>query len=170
MSVVGTYRIPPLPKAPTPVSFTAVSTPDTSLRTIAVVATIGPGIYHIQDRGDAPCPNGDPGHALHLWSRSENPRHQLSDVVIDLSSMRFCLVRFSLNGPGVFGGNATWEEHFAEVGGYWIETDGVVQGTQRILGIAATHGSWYFQLTNMRFPKTIPDDTFQPTPTKANNL
>jgi hypothetical protein len=166
INTIGTYRVPPLQSTPPPVSNAAAPKPDTSLKTIAVVATMGPGIYHIQDRGDAPCPNGDPGHALHLWSRTRNPRHQLSDVIIDLASLRFCLVRFSLNGPGLFGGDATLEEHFGEVGGYWVETDGVVDGTQRVFGIAASHGKWYFRLIQMQFPKTIPDDTFQPTPTK----
>jgi hypothetical protein len=165
MDFIGTYRVPPLATAPAPGSVPSPA-PDTTLKTIAIVATMGPGIYDIEDRGSMLCPNGDPGHALHLWSRSANPRHQLSDVIIDLASMRFCMVRFSLKGPGVLGGDVTWEEHFSNVGGYWVETDGVVQATSRIFGISSSHGAWYFRLTNMQFPETVPADTFNPAPTK----
>jgi hypothetical protein len=106
------------------------------------------------------------GHALHLWSHSGNPYQQLSDVIIDLSFMRFCMVRFLLRAPGMFGGAVTLEEHFGEVGAYWIETDGVVEGTTRYFGIDAGRKRWYFRLTNMQFPQTIRDVTFEPTPAK----
>lgn len=75
------------------------------MRRIAVMQVMGPGIYRVLDRGAATCSNGDPGHALHLISRSRSARHQLSDVVIDLRNLRFCSVRFGI--PSGFGFSAS---------------------------------------------------------------
>lgn len=161
INVVGTYRVPRLPLTPSPEPV-ASSSPGADLETIALVSAIGPGIYNIEDRGNAPCPDGKPGRALHLWSRTLNPRHELSDVIIDRSSMRFCMMRFALNGPGPLGGNAIWEVHFGDVGGYWVETGGIVVATQRIFGISSMHGTWRFTLSNMQFPETIPAANLTP--------
>lgn len=158
---INTYRIPN-PSAP-PIMPNATPTPDTTLKTISVLAVIGPGIYNIEDRGDAACPNGDAGRALHLWSRTRNQGHQLSDVIVDLHSLRFCMMRFAMNAAGPLGGSAVAEEHFGDVGGYWMETDGFVDGTLRVLGIRAAHGRWYYRLVDMQFPASLPDNIFTTT-------
>lgn len=159
---VDLYRVPPLPSTPAPLgpASTPATAPDTTLKTIAVVAAIGPRVYSVEDRGSAVCSNGDPGHALHLWSLARNPRHQLSDVIVDLRSMRFCMMRFALNAPGPLGGNGVWEEQFGDVDGYWMETDGFVEDTQRIFGVSAIHGKWRFHLVDMEFPGELPPATF----------
>ena len=102
------------------------------LQTIGTVVALGPGIYNIEDRGDQICANGDPGHALHLWSRTHNPGHSLSDVVIDLRLLRFCSLRFGVREGGLMGGTVIIEQHFADIGGYWLQTDGFLDGTARI--------------------------------------
>jgi hypothetical protein len=160
----------PLPCSPLPVRSepTPAPTPDASpgpvLKTIGTVVALGPGIYNVEDRGDAPCPNGDPGHALHLWSRMNNPSHTLSDVVIDLKSMRFCTIRFGVRGGG--GGTAVYEQHFADVGGYWVQTDGLIDVTGRVMGVAAGHGIWRYRISDIQFPDSLSPDVFAPsTPT-----
>ncbi|HEX3551252.1 MAG TPA: alpha/beta hydrolase [Candidatus Elarobacter sp.] len=157
-------RVPPCGSAshtpaPAPIEPAPSATP--ALRTIGTVVALGPAIYNVEDRGAATCPNGRPGHALHLSSRTNNPRHQLSDVVIDLASLRFCMVRFGLRSSGGAGADATSEEHFADVGGYWVETDGVLDGTVRIAGIAAGHMVWRYRLLDMRFPESLPPEAFE---------
>jgi hypothetical protein len=131
---------------------------------IGTVAAIGPGIYVVEDRGAASCSNGNPGRALHLWSRAHNPRQTLSDVVIELASMRLCTVRFGMRSGSGLGVDSIVEEHFADVGGYWIQTDGFVEATARVMGIAAAHGTWRYRFVDTQYPGAIPADAFTGTP------
>lgn len=133
-----------------------------ALQIIGTVVALGPGIYNVEDRGDQACSNGDPGHALHLWSRTNNPRQTLTDVVIDLRSLRFCSVRFAVHGGGVMGGTVVIEEHFADIGGYWVQTDGFLEGTARIAGIRALHGVWRYRMSDFQFPASVPQQAFVP--------
>ena len=133
-------------------------TPPSVLKTIAVTSVMGPGVYNIEDRGSAVCSNGDPGRALHLTSRSRNPHHQLSDVIVDVQSMHFCMIRFALASG--FGFHGVLEEHYANVGGYWIQTDGYLDGTIRAFGISMHHGIWRYRLLDMQFPNALPPDAF----------
>lgn len=139
---------PPKNATPTPVPPTGPM-----LKTIAVTSVMSPSIYNIEDRGPAVCSNGDPGHALHLWSRARNVMHQLSDVVIDMRSMRFCTMRYSI--ADTFGYHGIVEQHYGDVGGYWMQTDGLLDGTLRIFGIATHHGIWRYRLADMRFPASL---------------
>ena len=160
-----------LPQAPPPAPMADASTPppDASLRTIATVTALGPGIYNIDDRGSATCSNGDAGRALHLWSRTKNPSHQLSDVIIDLQSMRFCMVRLGRPAGAGLGVDQIWEVHYGDAAGHWMIADGLVEVTVRALGIAAGRGIWRFHLLDMQFPNSLPPDTFETpaTPTDA---
>ncbi len=155
---INEYRVSsrgtPAPLQPTP------APQATDLRTIAAVSAFGPAIYNVEDRGSAPCPDGRAGRALHLWSRDRDPHHQLSDVVIELATMRFCVVRLALNAPGALGGNGMWEVHFRQIGKYWMVTDGAVEGTMRVLGFSAFHGYWDYRLSGMQFPAALPDSLF----------
>lgn len=132
--------------------------PDVPLKTIAVVAVMGPGIYDVEDRGSAACPSGDQGEALHLTSRIHDSQHQLSDVIVDLHSMRFCMMRFS-TAAGV-GFHGIMEEYYGDVGGYWMQTGGLLDGTFRLFGIATRHGTWRYTLSDMAFPRSLPEETF----------
>ena len=48
------------------------------------------------------------------------------------------------------------EQHYADVGGYWMQTDGILDGTMRAFGIAYHHGIWRYRLTAMQFPNSEP--------------
>lgn len=102
--------------------------PDTALKSIGSVSVLGPAVYDVEDRGAASCPSGKPGHALHFTSREKNGLHQLSDVVIENSSGRFCVVTFLARGAGSVVTSGKFEEHYADVNGYWLQTDGVLDG------------------------------------------
>ena len=142
-----------------PVSTYATPTPGPSpdLRTIAVVSVIGSNVYRVVDEGPATCTNGDPGHGLHLVSREPDPRHQLTDVVVNLRNMHFCTMRFNVRESG-FSGSV--EQHYGSVGGYWLQTDGVIETGVRAMGIMVGHGVWNYRLTQMRFPRSISADAF----------
>jgi CubicO group peptidase (beta-lactamase class C family) len=142
----------------------ATPAPDAALHTIASVSVIGSGIYKVDDRGPAPCSNGDPGHALHLTAWRRNPERQLTDVVVDLRSMRFCTIRFEWNEALWFDGIV--EQRYAEIGGYWMVTDGSIYGKLSILGIPTHRFAWQYQLTDITFPDQIPGATFIPDPTQ----
>lgn len=143
-------------------------TPDPGLKAIGLVSVIGPGVYDVHDRGAAACPDGGDGHAFHLTSRTPDWHHQLSDVVVELRSMRFCMMRF--NASSGFGFSGIVEQHYAQVGGYWLQTGGRLEGAERVFGIAAHHGEWSYQLTDMQFPAALPAEAFAPpTPAPAQS-
>lgn len=146
-----------------PVSTYATPTPGPSpnLQTIAVVSVIGSSVYRVVDKGPEACTNGDPGHALHLIPREPDPRRQLTDVVVDLHNMHFCTMRFNVRESG-FSGSV--EQHYGSLGGYWLQSDGVIETGVRTLGIMVGHGVWNYRLTQMRFPGSIPADAFLRSP------
>jgi hypothetical protein len=135
----------------------AQQSPD--LRTIAVVNVIGTSIYRVEDAGPAACSDGAPGHRIHLISRDRNPKHQLDDVIVELSSMRFCMIRYRVRDA--FGFNGFVEQRYGDVGGYWLQTGGTLDGTQRAFGIAVHGGIWRYRLTNVEFPRSLPASAFQ---------
>jgi hypothetical protein len=147
-----------------PVSASATPTPgpQSDLRTIAVVEVIGTNIYNVVDKGPARCSNGDAGHAMHLVPRDDNPRRQLTDVVVDLRNMRFCTIRF--RGGDRLGFTGFVEQHYAEIHGYWLQSDGIVENAVRAFGIQVTHGTWNYTLRYTGFPSTIPAQAFVPSP------
>jgi len=138
------------------------SAPPAILRTIAVTSVMGPTIYNVDDRGSAACPGGSPGRALHLTSRDHDPGHQLSDVTIDLKTSRFCMLRFHYSDHVFFNGIV--ESYYGNVGGYWMQTGGLLDGTQRILGFSNHHGVWRYRFTDMQFPRSLTSDAFQEGP------
>jgi hypothetical protein len=146
-------------KSEQPVSAYATPTPGPApdLRTIAVVQVIGTNIYRVIDKGAAACSNGDPGHALHLISRDGDPRHQLADVVVDLRNMHFCTMRFNVSDNGWRG---SVEQHYSDIGGYWLQTDGTIETGERALGIMLGHGVWHYRLDAMTFTPAIPPAAF----------
>ncbi len=134
---------------------------ETKLRAIGAVSVMGPAIYRVEDRGDATCPHGEPGRALHLTSRDRDPMHQLTDVVIGTESSRFCVMRFAAYGAGGIIRTGFYEQHYADVGGYWLQTDGVLDGTwQTALLSGKHHGTWRYRLIDMTFPATLAPDIF----------
>lgn len=143
-----------------PVSERATPPPDlaTDVHEIAVVNVMGPTIYWVDDRGPAVCPNGAPGHALHLRSRDRDPKHQLNDVVIDNQTLRFCMIRYGLSDS--FGFHGIVEQHYGLVGKYWVQTDGILDGTLRVFGISTHHGKWLYHLDAMSFPDHIASSAF----------
>ncbi len=131
------------------------------LKAIGSVSVMGPAVYEIKDRGAVSCPNGQPGHALHFTSRDNNVLHQLSDVVIEVSSARFCLITFLARGAGTVVTSGSFEQHYADVNGYWLQTDGVIDGTwQSSLLSRKRHGVWRYRLVDMSFPDNLPNEIF----------
>lgn len=134
---------------------------NTTLKPIGSVSVMGPAVYDVDDRGAASCPSGKPGHALHFTSREKNYLHQLSDVVIEVSSGRFCVVTFLARGAGAVMTSGTFEEHYADVNGYWVQTDGVLAGTWQSSPLSRKRrGVWRYRLVDMSFPDTLPNDIF----------
>ncbi len=137
-------RTSPAPSAPAP---------DLTLKTIAITSVMGSNIYNVVDQGPAACPNGSPGRALRLRSRDHDWHHQLNGVIVEQSSHRFCMIRFGVSDALGFHGIV--EQDYADVGGYWIETGGLIDGTIRVFGISTHHGIWRFKLNDITFPANI---------------
>ncbi len=154
---------PPSLRPPDPITSDRKSDP--AVKTIGTVLAIGPGIYRVEDRGSAACPNGHAGHALHLSSRTHDPHHELTDVIVEVSSMRFCMVRFGTRLGVGFTSDATNEHYFADVGGYWMQTGGQAEFAGRIVGVASGHRVWRYQFVDIQFPTSLPAATFAPTAT-----
>ena len=149
------------PAAPRNVTEHEPNAGEPALKAIGSTSVMGPAVYTIEDRGDTACPNGQPGHALHFVSREFNPMHQLSDVVIETASGRFCVVTFFARYAGGIFTAGSFEQHYAEVNGYWMQTDGVIDGTwQSSLLSRKRHGVWRYRLTDVSFPTALSDGPF----------
>ncbi|MGC8486206.1 MAG: hypothetical protein ACP5O6_11350, partial [Candidatus Baltobacteraceae bacterium] len=134
-----------------------IATPPPGLKTIAVVSAISPGAYRIEDRGAALCPDGSPGHALHLTALYDPSVHTLSQVVIDAKTMRICSLRFNIFATLValsLGGYV--QMNFGEVGKYWIVRNSKIEIAIHTFAIQVKHGSATIAYTAMNFPKSIP--------------
>lgn len=144
-----------IPTPPTPIP--------SSLRVIATVAAMGAGVYIIRDAGSTNCENGDPGRAVTLTARSSPDEHQLTYAVIDLKLTKFCTLRFTQpdhhRASGTVYGLAL-EQHYANVGGYWVQTDGVLYWTVPELPFGHITRDWHYRLSGTTFPREIPDDAF----------
>ena len=143
-----------------PVSARATPPPatNTSLREIAVTSVAGPGIYKIEDKGATTCPSGDPGRAFHLVAKDRAPQHQLSNATVHTRTGEFCMLRFSVRDG--FGFSGVVEQHYADVNGYWLQTDGFIDGGFRLFGISTHHGVWRYTLEQLTFPRYIYPEVF----------
>jgi pimeloyl-ACP methyl ester carboxylesterase len=61
-------------------------------------------------------------------------------------------------------GTVNIEQHLAETGGYWVQTDGFLEGTARLAGIKALHGVWRYRMFDFQFPASLPQEAFVPPP------
>ena len=134
------------------------------IKVIGAISSAGPPAYDVIDRGAAACPNGAPGRALHFTSRSADAMRQLSDVVIDTASARFCVIKFLARGAGGVFTSGLLEQHYGDVNGYWIQTSGVLDGSwQSSILSRKRHGVWRYHLTDVTFPETLVKEVFLET-------
>ena len=134
-----------------------IATPPPGLKTIAVVSAISPGAYRIDDRGAALCPDGSPGHALHLTALYDPSVHTLSRVVIDTKTMRICSLRFNIFETIVavsLGGYV--QMNFGDVGNYWVVRSSKIEIAIHTFGIQVKRGDATIAYTAMKFPTSIP--------------
>ena len=134
-----------------------IATPPPGLKTIAVVSAISPGAYRIEDRGAVLCPDGSPGHALHLTALYDPSVHTLSRVVIDTKTMRICSLRFNIFETIVavsLGGYV--QMNFGDVGNYWVVRNSKIEVAIHTFGIQVKHGDATIAYTAMKFPTSIP--------------
>ncbi|NNM99641.1 MAG: hypothetical protein HKL91_07575 [Candidatus Eremiobacteraeota bacterium] len=150
------------------------------LKTIAIVTAIAPDDYRISDRGAALCPNGAPGHALHLEALRNKQRRLLTRVVIESATGRFCEMRFSvadsLVAVGVSGYLAL---HFGESANYWLVHDARFVIGFRTFGLQVSQLTLGVGFRDVTAPATIPAAEFaipiagkakpSPSPSPARN-
>ena len=103
---------------------------------IAVVTSFGLANYRVRDIGPATCANGDPAHAVQLIARGDGLAHPLNYAAIDERTQLFCTLRFNApiqTDPGV-SAHASVELHLAQIGGYYLISDELVEATGRFFG------------------------------------
>uniref|UniRef100_E6Q678 Uncharacterized protein n=1 Tax=mine drainage metagenome TaxID=410659 RepID=E6Q678_9ZZZZ len=131
------------------------------LKTIAIVTAIAPHDYRISDRGAALCPNGAPGHALHLQAIRNKERRLLTHVVIESATGRFCEMRFSvadsLVAVGISGYLAL---HFGESANYWLVHDARFVIGFRTFGLQVSQITLGVGFRDVTAPATIPAAEF----------
>jgi len=133
------------------------ATPPPGLKTIAIVSALSPGAYRIDDGGAALCPDGSPGHALHLTALFDPSIHTLSRVVVDAKTMRICSLRFNIFETIVavsFGGYV--QMNFGDVGNYWMVRQSKIEIAIHTFGLQIKHGSATIAYSAMKFPASIP--------------
>ena len=153
-------------QAEQPAQAAAPQVPDvtgTAPPVIAVVRAFGTSYYDVVDAGPLPCTDGRPGRHLHLIARSDPVEHPLTDVVVDLASMRFCTMRFHQTvKSGMNNGFFDIDLHFADTGGYYLITDGRVTGGLRLFLLAAFRLDTTFAYDRIQLPASLPAALFEP--------
>lgn len=138
------------------------------LKTIAIVTAVAPDDYRISDRGAALCPNGAPGHALHLEALRNKERRLLTHVVIESATGRFCEMRFSvadsLIAVGVSGYLAL---HFGESADYWLVHDARFVIGFRTFGMQVSQLTVGVAFRKVAAPAVIPAVEFAPGPSPS---
>jgi hypothetical protein len=89
--------------------------------------------------------------------------HPLRRVVIDDTDRRFCMMRFALSGvdgPADYRGYV--DLHFAQVGAYYLITDGFVDLRIDQDGSALDWARFPFVYNDITFPNNLPDALFDP--------
>ena len=144
----------------------AAPLPSQPLATIAVIKAIGPGAYYVEDRGTAICPSGSPGHALQLIPRRDPAKYNLTSVIIDTATTRFCSIRFKLDASIIaLGVTGEMQLDFGPVDTYWLVRDTRIAIAVRTFGVQFKHGATDITHPDMTFPATIPETVFaSPSP------
>lgn len=181
---------PDQPAVPTPAP---TFTPDSALPTIAQTVTAVATLYTAQFRGNAKCPNGDPGRSLQFTPKGSPMQYQLAGAVVDVPRHLFCVLIFTL--PSLEGTPLTDVQFYGERAGYWLRTGGdfvrttshVVTSPQvadisppdipggapqgvpglpppNVSSTVRTTSTLRYQLMEMAFPQIIPEDFFIPPP------
>jgi hypothetical protein len=139
---------------PTP----AVSKP--SDRVLGLIQAIGVTNYRIDDRGSTSCPDGTPGHRLHLTAYRDPDTHPLTDVIVEESTNRFCMMHFNYGGKGVTSFTGGFELDFGDSGGFWVVKQGSATFFIRMFGIAAQKTVLTFTYPQMTYPAQIDPSAF----------
>ena len=144
------------------------------MKIIAIVSAVAPSAYRISDRGAALCPNGAPGHALHLDAIRDPKEHMLSHVVIESATGRFCSMRFSFGASVIALGLTGYIDlHFGAIDRYWLVRDARIFIGARSFGVQVAHDTLGVAYRAMAFPAALPDALFvvgprpSPSPTRA---
>ncbi len=130
-----------------------------SLKVIGMVNVIGINFYRITGAGAALCPGGAQGRHLQLEAPNNPAIHALTDVTIDLASMRFCSMRFRLalksNAAFVLNSTGSSELHFGDVDGFWMTLSGDSDILVRTFGIGVHRAKLLVTYEGIHFPNTI---------------
>jgi hypothetical protein len=128
------------------------------LPVIATVEALAPENYHVVDGGAAGCPNGDPGHMVHLIAVREPLRNPLREATVDMRTGDLCFLRMGarVNAPaGVVGANGVAELDLADQNGYALVQKERIDFDLRTIGIAVKHFEFDVAFSNFAFPPSI---------------
>jgi hypothetical protein len=158
--------MPAVRTAPATASPSPAASPAAELPVIAMVGAINETAYSVTDAGAASCADGRYGYRLRAKPRYDPGQHPLVEAVVDVSTFRFCSMRFREHLPGpTVSLDLDIELHFGQVGPYYLITDGVVSGAIRPF----KRPGWFpmnttFRYDRFEFPATLPDALFVPPP------
>ena len=111
-------------------------------------------------------PNGvtPQSYTLELTSISGDPNaHALRELVVDAASFRALAATFEVGQHHfLFGGTLRLRVAFAQVGDYWLNTDGVLTGRGHY-AFVPLQGSYAYHATNFHFPARLPGRPFATT-------
>ncbi len=147
----GLQGAPVRSAAPAPEATDAAST-----QALVSVKAFTVAFYRLEDNGDAVCPDGSPGRAIHMKAYRDLDAHPLSDVIINTQSGRFCTMRFHLYVPGAVSFTGFVELHLRDVDRFCLATDGSVEGDVNDIVAAQTrHARIEFTRSAFAFPSPV---------------
>ena len=132
--------------------------PQSHLPVIAVVSSLSPDAYRIEDVGPQACGNGDPGHMVHLIALRDPLRYPVDDAVVNMRTGDLCMVRFAPHANamiGLVGANGEAELDLGSDNGFVMVQDERIVVFLRAVGIAVKRLNFNIAFSNYAFPSDL---------------
>ncbi|MDP9025132.1 MAG: hypothetical protein M3N13_07155 [Candidatus Eremiobacteraeota bacterium] len=147
--------------------------PQSRLPVIAVVSSLSPDAYRVDDAGASVCSNRDLGHMVRLTALRDPLRYPLSAAVVNMRTGALCMLRFGARvnaAAGLVGANGVAELDLANESGYELVQHERLALNLRTVGIAVKHFDVGIAFSNYAFPQSLPPIVFatpEPSPQPA---
>lgn len=128
--------------------------------TIATVHAMGVAYYNVMDGGPAQCPDGAPGHRVHLSARENATAHPLTEAIIDASSGEFCSLSFGFVSSGIFSARGAMTLALTHEDRRVLVTGERIEFNVHALMIQFKHIVSNVTFSNFAFPASLPEAYF----------
>ena len=135
-------------------------TTDGASRLLGQLAVDQSNFYRISFAPDSSRTSSSGYHLIIQSTTGDANAHPLRELVIEPTTFRVLAATFELSQRRfVFGGTLRLHVLFSQVGPYWLNTSGVLDGAGHY-AFVHVKGSYAYKASDFKFPATLPSQTF----------